>query len=315
MSKMTLTKTLPIILIIFIFANNGGYCIWPPPYKVNLEHEEIFVINEPLETKEIQDVYDEEIVNEKDSESLKLDSIQSKFYRLHNSFKLKKENIYDVKFERKKRVYEDSYPDHEEPFQAGFLNQKGGLLEGDLQKREGDNNNKSDESYDYKDLKKEFEANVAKEKKSNESWTYTEPTEINAPKGLMKTLISPSENSTLNCSESRKLGLELVQCLISDLGKPKMRSKALDKLLRVFIVIIFVYLVIAIPLWCQYGWCCCYCRCKFCRPLEEIEEVKKFFVENPLGVYIDKEGQRHEYKPSVYEKYSHKKLSQALQSL
>lgn len=307
--------TAKIFIVIIIAFHKEAWSIWPPPYQVDLKHEEIFVVDEPLEKEEIQEVYNEEIINDNDIEQLKLDSIKSKFYGLHNTFKLQKENIYQSKFERKRRVYEESYPAHEDPFYAGYLDETGkSLLNGELRKRENDKEN-TDEAYEYKDLKQEFEVNLKKEEKSNESLIYTETTIESAPKGLMKSLISAEDNSTLNCTESRKLGLEYAQCLISDLGKPKLRSKVIDKVLRIFIIILIVYIVIALPLWCQYGWCCCCCRCRFCRPLEEIDEVKKFFVVNPVGVYHDKEGRKHEYSASLYEKYSQKKLSKALQSL
>lgn len=290
-------------------------CIWPPPYKIDLNHEETFVIDESIETVELQEVYDEdEVINDIEKRQLKIAPTHEKFYALHNSFKEKGESIYKTEYRKKKQVFEQSYPELEEPSDAVFVDKEGKLLSV-LRKREGGQQGSVDQSYDYKDLKNEFENNLKEIKKSNETMEYIETTQETAPKGLLKALISSASNDTLNCTYSDKFGLSAVKCLISDLGQPKLRSKALDKLFRIMLVVFFVYLVIAIPLWCQYGWCCCCCRCKFCRPLDEIEDVKKFFVENPIGIYHDKEGNKHEYKPTIYERYAHKKLSQALESL
>lgn len=306
-------------LILFNFSlclNYRAWCIWPPPYNVDLKQEEIFVIDESLEKAEIQEVYDEEIVNDNDRKQLGLDVDQGKFYRLHNAFKPAKDNIYKTEFAKNIQIFEESYPEKEEPSNAGFLgrNQEGSL-EVVLHKREGDYKSETDVTYDYKDLKDEFDKNLKEEKKSNESLTYIETTEESVPKGFLKKLILSDENTTINCSKSRNFGFNTLECLVEDLGKPKMRSKALERFIRIFLVMTFVYLVIVIPLWCQYGWCCCCCRCKFCRPMEEIEDVRKFFIRNPLGIYHDREGKKHDYKPTVYEKYAHRQLDKALQSL
>lgn len=307
-------KTNIILVVIFVYIDNWVWCIWPPSYNVNLKYEEVFVVDEPLEQAEIQEVYDEEILNDNDRAHIKVEPNKEKFYRIHNAFKLETNNIYKTTYEKKKQVFEESYPNYEEPSDAGFVgDDEKSSMEVALQKRQGNDKDNPDLSNDYNSLKEEFEKNIKEMKKMNKSLNYVETTK--APQGFLKSLISPNVNASINCSESGKYGIPAIQCLVSDLGKPQLRNKALDKLMRFILVWIFVYLIIAIPLWCQYGWCCCCCRCKFCRPREEIEMVKKFFVENPNGVYNDPKGQKHEYTPTAYEKYAYKKLAQALQNL
>lgn len=298
-----------IIMTFFDFI----LCIWPPPYDVVLQHEETFIIDEHLEKEDIKDVYDEEIVGGNDRQQLMVQSNDEKFYRLHNSFRLASGNIKKIKFDRKREVFEESYPKYyDEPSGTDFLDDKGNSM---LHKREENSNQTKDDLYDYNDFKAEFDQNLQKKVKLNQSLVYVETNTISASKGFLKNLITTSENVTMNCSVPEKIGIGYVKCLISDLNKSSMKTKALDKLIRFMLAFLFVYLVIVLPLWCQYGWCCCCCICKFCRPLEEIDEVKSFFANNPLGVYHDQDGQKYEFNPSVYEKYANKKLSKALQSL
>lgn len=287
--------------------------MWPPPYDVSLKYEETFVVDESLEKSELDEVYDEELVYETNLQQKKQ---KDKFFMLHNIFKTKRKNIYKTKFEKKRLVFENEYPDQEEPFEGHIFKDFGNqsLSNDGIHKRDSNSKQVEDESYDYKNLKNEFDKNI-KEAEKTENLTNTETTTSSLSRVFLNKLMPLKDNSSQNCSYSDNFSLTSIGCLISDASILQTRSRAVNKLILILTIWICVYLIIAIPLWCQYGWCCCCCRCKFCRPVEQIEDVKKFFAINPLGVYHDHEGTKYEYKPTAYEKYAHKNLEQALQSL
>lgn len=45
-----------------------------------------------------------------------------------------------------------------------------------------------------------------------------------------------------------------------------------------------------------------------------MDEVKKFIVDNPVGVY-NEGGVRYKYTPTIFERYSQKKLEKAIMKL
>ncbi|KAJ8958930.1 hypothetical protein NQ318_019700 [Aromia moschata] len=320
---------------IVILGNSYVHGMWPPPYKVNLTSEEIFVISEPLEKSDVQDVYDEEeMIKMEEMKEINLKSQNDKYYRIHqhyqNQEQLTKRKDYDGK---KEKPFEEFNPDSEEPlpWKAGFVDQDDEFLpekgmiyfdedaklvkEGQKQKR-ADSANGAGENYDYANLKAEYNKEVKMAAKSKETLKYSTVKEDESFKDSAKALVNFKQKPR-NCTaeEAKGIGLGAVECFWMEANKPKTNSKIFEKILRIFVIWIVVYIVVAIPCWCQYGWCCCCCRCKFCRPKEQIDDIKKFIADNPVGVFHDEEGNKIKYKPTYYEKYAQKRLEEEINRL
>lgn len=180
---------------------------------------------------------------------------------------------------------------------------------------------KRNKDYDYKSLEKEYEEEIQKVKSSNDTLNFTEINEDESAKEAVKSLIA-FDKLPRNCTkeEISKIGLGAVECFFIDVknitNKTRPEQIMLGKrILKVVLIWFCIYLAIAIPCWCQKGWCCCCCRCKFCRPLESIDEAKKFLVANPIGTYNSQEDGEVLFEPSVYEKQAQKKLEHVLMRL
>ncbi|XP_060518717.1 uncharacterized protein LOC132697329 [Cylas formicarius] len=224
--------------------------------------------------------------------------------------------------------------DEEIPYVAGFVGKDGELIKESefyldddaksnktlsakrLQKR-GEYDNDS-LSYDYEGFKAEYEQEIKEMAKKNDTLKYSEIKEEETPNEAVKTLI---DFSAKNCTSDdlKSMSINSARCLWLEMKKPhfdkRERLNLLEKLAKLVAIWFIIYLLIALPLWCQYGWCCCCCRCKFCRPLEQIDEVKTFFENNPVGVFRDETGKVFAYEPTDYEKYAQKKLQKAIYSL
>ncbi|KAG5879115.1 hypothetical protein JTB14_031662 [Gonioctena quinquepunctata] len=316
-------------VIIFLWVTVEISCIWPPAYKVNLTDEGTFEIFETIKNSEVQDVYDEEeLVKRQDMDKLGVKPQLDKFFRIHNSLQKSKE-IVSKDEQIKKKVFETLNPDREYPlpWKGGFVDQDGNFKDEDIvyfneealkpdeRKQKRDKKLKTkEENYDYSQLKKEYENEVKTAAKANET---VQNKNVDEDGTLRKAIVNLVEKTSRNCTEEERkgIGIGAMECFFSDLNKAKMKNRTLEKLVRILIIWFAVYIFIAIPCWCQYGWCCCCFRCKFCRPREEIEEVKTFFVNNPPGIYHDKDGNVIEYQPTFYEKYAQRKVEQELKKL
>lgn len=109
-----------------------------------------------------------------------------------------------------------------------------------------------------------------------------------------------------------------VECFWLELQKPKSTSEKmqlLERIGRLVLIWFCIYLVIAIPCWCQRGWCCCCFQCRFCKPRERIDEAKTFLMNNPPGVYYTSDNEKIVYTPTRYEEYEYKKLKNILLKL
>ncbi|XP_057660856.1 uncharacterized protein LOC130896645 isoform X2 [Diorhabda carinulata] len=278
----------------------------------------------PLERSELKDVYDEEeMIKKEEIKKLNVQSDADKYYNLHRNQKNYEKPT--IKFEsRKKRVYEEFNADkeYEEPFKGEFSN-KDDVIYFDVEaiglpsmkRKRSEYKNNSDENYDYLKLQAEFDKQIKEVVKSNDTLNYTDVKEEESVKDILKELVEIKKPRNCTEEERKGIGLAAVECLWSDLQKPKLKSHVLERILRIVLIWICVYLVIALPCWCQYGWCCCCFTCKFCKPRESIEEVKQFFAQNPPGTFHDKDGNVIKYTPTKYEKYAQKKLENQLRNL
>nr|CAI5863591.1 unnamed protein product [Callosobruchus analis] len=300
-------------------------CFWPPPVDIDFKQEEVFELSDPIKVEEVQDVYDEdEMIQDQHRKALGVKPYADKLYVFHRN--LKREEVKKTPVERKQRQkFVESNPDLEEPipWKAGIVNEKGEFSE-DVYYFDGDNLKESrkrkradgestEPNYDYAQMKAEYNKLAEEAARSKETLNYTEVKEDETPKEAVETAVDFKKISK-NCTEQEKrgIGLQAVECLFADLSNPKMKNRTLERIIRITIIWMSIYLVVATFCWCQYGWCCCCCRCKICRPREQIDEAKKFFVENPLGVYKENEDTTHRYQPTYYEKYALKQLEKEL---
>lgn len=53
----------------------------------------------------------------------------------------------------------------------------------------------------------------------------------------------------------------------------------------------------------------------FCRPLERLDQAKKYYADNPPGKYFDENKKEIVYKPTVYEIEAYKQLENTLMNL
>ncbi|XP_030748168.1 uncharacterized protein LOC115876506 [Sitophilus oryzae] len=319
-------------------------CIWPPQYKIELKHEEEFVISELLQKSDVEDIYDEEeMMKEEDLKTFNLHENAGKYFRLHKQTKkINEKGTKDVKrnveLEQKKI---QSFPEfnpvegEEMPWIGGMVGEDKEIINDDQMvyfddeaksnqtnslkhpKRSSENDTASDD-YNYDSLKAEYEDNVRKAENKKDTAKYKEVKEEESPKEAAESLV---EFQPRNCTEEEKkgFGFATVKCFWREarhrsLNKDK-KTYIMKKLLMIAMVWLIVYVIIAVPLWCQYGWCCCCCRCKFCQPRDQIEEIKTFFENNPPGTYHDEKGNLVKYKQTNYEVYAQKNLEKAILKL
>lgn len=141
-----------------------------------------------------------------------------------------------------------------------------------LGKREAD---KSDD-YNYDNLKAQYEDSVKKSESKNNTATYKEVKEDETPDEVVKNLVSVSAQ---NCSETDEqsgigttnnpdhsvkinpitsTGLGAIKCLLTNtnqnLPNKTAKLRLLKKLGLIAVIWLIVYTLIAVPLWCQYGY-------------------------------------------------------------
>lgn len=316
------------------------HAIWPPPYNVNLSHEETFVISELLQDSDVQDVYDEEEMIKKEDLAERQNAYlqNDKYFGMHRQVRRYNDRFGDDTGynNNKTKVYKEFNPDVEEsvPWKAGFVDEEGrfkpdeGVVYFDGEPSNFGNNilKRSDEeetadkndsvNYDYNSLKAGYDKEIKEAKDSADTLKYSTVKEEESLKDSLKEMVD-FKKTPKNCTaeEMKGIGLEAVECFWMEMKKPRMKSHVFEKAIRIVVIWIILYIVVAVPCWCQCGWCCCCCRCKFCRPRENIAEIQKFFADNPVGVYHDEEGNVYTYKPTSYEKYAYRKLEKELNKL
>ncbi|VEN64790.1 unnamed protein product [Callosobruchus maculatus] len=300
---------------------------WPPPVDIDLKQQEVFELSDPIKDEEVQDVYDEdEMIQEHHRKALGVKPYSDELYIFHRN--LKREEVKKTPVETKQiQKFAESNPDVEEavPWKAGIVNEKGEFSEDvyyfdgedlkESKKRKRADEETTEANYDYAHMKAEYNKLAEEAARSKETLNYTEVKEDETPKEAVETAMDLKVPK--NCTEQEKLGigLQAIECLLNDLSNPKMKNRTLERIIRITIIWMSIYLVLATFCWCQYGWCCCCFRCKVCRPREQIDEAKKFFVENPLGVYKENAETIHRYQPTYYEKYALKQLEKELARL
>lgn len=118
------------MLLIILVPINLSFCFWPPPYKVDLNYEETFVIDEHLEKKDVEDVYEEEeLLKKEDMQSLNIKPDDEKYFRIHQEMKNVEKDAKENENIKHNKVYKEGNPDLDEevPWQAGFVDENGDI--------------------------------------------------------------------------------------------------------------------------------------------------------------------------------------------
>ncbi|KAL0131072.1 hypothetical protein PUN28_002573 [Cardiocondyla obscurior] len=153
----------------------------------------------------------------------------------------------------------------------------------------------------------EYEQQLEDDIKKGKVLNYTEKEE--QKKGALKLTFKKIMDlkRPRNCTkeEISQIGIKAIECLLYDYQHAKDVTTVkivLSKTWLVFRVWLLIYICLAIPCWCQRGWCCCCLRCKFCFPRKRIMFVKQYYAKNPPGVFVkDLKKEKSVKEPVKYE--------------
>ncbi|XP_061722094.1 uncharacterized protein LOC133528655 [Cydia pomonella] len=87
-----------------------------------------------------------------------------------------------------------------------------------------------------------------------------------------------------------------------------------DRVWSIIQIWLLIYIVLAIPLWCTIGRCCCCLVCKCFKAQETIREAKLYAMWNPPGVLRKSAGDVL-YTPSEREKEAYEELEHLIRTL
>ncbi|XP_015185926.1 PREDICTED: uncharacterized protein LOC107071437 [Polistes dominula] len=184
----------------------------------------------------------------------------------------------------------------------------------------GDTTEFTDKSdYDYDALKMDYEQQLKKHKHISDKLEYTYAKDKMTKKPFEGVIIS---NDTKYCTnkDMKYFGIKAIKCLIYNYKNVKDTMEAKETLSKIWLIIkvwLCIYVFIAIPCWCQRGWCCCWFRCKICFPRERIIFVKQYYTHNPPGILIPKHNKKKpiKYEPSEFEQDIYDKFETAIKNI
>ncbi|KAL6444724.1 hypothetical protein ACFW04_002059 [Cataglyphis niger] len=156
-----------------------------------------------------------------------------------------------------------------------------------------------EELYDYEKFKKEYEQQLEYNIEHGKVLNYTEKEELeDIPKEALK-------GSNCTKEELSQIGIKALKCLLYDYQHVKDITHINKILARTWLVLkiwLLIYICLAIPCWCQRGWCCCCFRCKFCFPKKRIKFAKQYYAMNPPGTFVkDLKKEKYIKEPIKYE--------------
>ncbi|XP_072751251.1 uncharacterized protein [Anoplolepis gracilipes] len=145
-------------------------------------------------------------------------------------------------------------------------------------------------TYDYENFKIEYEQQLEYNMKHGKVLNYTEREELeDTPKEALKRIINLKRSKNCTKEELSQIGIKALECLLYDYQRVKDITHVNKILSRTWLVLkiwLLIYICLAIPCWCQRGWCCCCFRCKFCFPQKKIIFTKQYYTMNPPGTFV-----------------------------
>ncbi|XP_011705171.1 PREDICTED: uncharacterized protein LOC105460427 [Wasmannia auropunctata] len=188
-----------------------------------------------------------------------------------------------------------------------------------------DNESSYEEAYDYKRFKMEYEQQMQDDIKQEKILNYTEKEEPkDTAKGALKRIMDLKRPKNCTKEELSQIGIKAIECLLYDYQRAKDITTAKMVLSRTWLVLrvwLLIYICLAIPCWCQRGWCCCCFRCRFCFPRKRIILIKQYYAMNPPGIFVKdlkKEKDMKEpikYEVTEYEHDAYKDLETAIRNI
>ncbi|XP_068993648.1 uncharacterized protein [Neodiprion pinetum] len=189
-----------------------------------------------------------------------------------------------------------------------------------------DSGNRTDaETYDYDLFKAEYYQELEHSKNDNRTFNYTDNRELEKTVGdVFKKIVDFKMPRNCTQEELTEFGAKALECLAYDYKHAKGKKKVTKILRRTWVVVkvwICVYLCVAVPCWCQKGWCCCCCHCGFCFPKERIIKAKRYYADNPPGVLVEhanseiKESKTTEFEPTLFELEAYENFESAIRNL
>ncbi|XP_018333335.1 uncharacterized protein LOC108742568 [Agrilus planipennis] len=323
---------------------------WPLAYDVDLYENETFEIAEDIASDMKSLTGDEdEMIRQIEIKLLGFTQNSNQYYFLHRLIKRNNKKLKKFKYKmdnttenqqiivKTEEVTEPNYIlDDSQPWIGGFVDKEGHLKSNkviisqqndteriiskrdDLLKLEDTKTFEEQPFYDYQVLKNEYKDEMEKEKKTNQTFNYTEIKEDETMKEAAKSMIEFKKPKNCTNEEQMGIGYGTLVCFLQDLKGPESRKTVTlltYRITQILIVLLILYMVIAFPCWCQRGWCCCCFRCKFCKPVLRIHKARQFLAKNPLGIYHTKDNKKIVYKPTYQEEYVYKQLHKALMKI
>ncbi|XP_011152324.1 uncharacterized protein LOC105190970 isoform X2 [Harpegnathos saltator] len=153
-----------------------------------------------------------------------------------------------------------------------------------------DTENPEEEPYDYETLKLEYEQQLEYGMKHGKVLNYTEKKEPkDTPREALKRIMGMKQAKNCTKEEISQIGIKAIECLAYDYQHARDMATAGKILSRTWLVLrvwLLIYICLAIPCWCQRGWCCWCFRCKFCLPRKRILFAKQYYTMNPPGTLV-----------------------------
>ncbi|XP_024936046.1 uncharacterized protein LOC112493693 isoform X2 [Cephus cinctus] len=181
-----------------------------------------------------------------------------------------------------------------------------------------------EESYKDEELELEYSQQIKDDMNSSKTYNYTDTGEPEETAGdALKKLVELKKPKNCTKEELTQFGIKALECLAFDYQHAKNKTDVKKVLTRTWIVIriwMFIYICIAIPCWCQKGWCCCCFRCKFCFPRERIESAKEYYAKYPPGILqeVPVKGTADEtikYTPTLFEVEAYERFEAGIRNL
>ncbi|XP_045461227.1 uncharacterized protein LOC123671423 isoform X1 [Harmonia axyridis] len=327
-----------IKLIYFLQTHIEVQCFWPPAYVIDLHDNDTFEISEDLGMNTDDIVEDsDEMIPERELSRFQFNKNPHKFVRLHqiidgiekraaehevthssNSFNYTEENFYHEYPEERNTSHFTYYL--KESLNVEYHNNmsKNSIKSNNEEKRQlNDTDTKatiyeSNKDYNYDEMKRRFEEKIVEE--ISTEIKYTEMKEYEGAADSLKTIWKEKDEINCTLEEMKNINSKALLCLLKE-PKSNKASKFFTRLGEISLIWLIVYIVIAVPLWCTRGWCCCCFRCEFCQPRNKIDWIKEYFIKNPVGVIHDNYENRVVYQPTNYEKYYYENLEKELRKL
>lgn len=182
----------------------------------------------------------------------------------------------------------------------------------------------NEENYDYEIFKAEYYQNIENLKNKNQTYNFTDNgiTE-ETPEDKIKKILDFKLPKNCTNEELTKFGITAIECLAYDYKNAKNKNdvnKILSRSWSILKVWFCIYMCIAIPAFCQKGWCCCCLGCKIFYPYETIDNAKKYYANNPPGILKQKKNNNNDnniikYEPTLFEYEAYENFESAIRNL